>query len=373
MKKVGIWLWLLTKRLYKKPAFLAILVLIPVLTFCYRAATQADSGMMTVALAQEGNDPLATAILQELKDDSQVIRYQLCDSEEEARQLVTAGKVDAAWIFPEDMEERLQAFLADPGQENACVTVLQREENVAHMLARERLSGQVYHRLSEQFYLQYVRENYPMEQLSDEELLGYYDSIQMEGSLFAYESVGGGPVRSVHYLMGPVRGILGILAVLCGMAVAMYQLKDQQKGTFGWLPARKQLLPELASQLVAVGHVVLVSWIALALAGLSADFAGELAVLVLYTLCVAAFSMLLRSVLGSIRAIGVLMPLLAVLMLVVCPVFLDLGSLRLVQLLFPPTYYILGAYNPMYLVYMAAYTALCLGLCLLTERFHKRQ
>ena len=57
--KLCMWFWLLTKRLYKKPAFLAILVLIPVLTFCYKAATQADSGVMTVALAQEGKDPLA--------------------------------------------------------------------------------------------------------------------------------------------------------------------------------------------------------------------------------------------------------------------------------------------------------------------------
>lgn len=372
MKKMCTWLWLLTKRLYKKPAFLAILVLIPVLTFCYKAATQADSGVMTVALAQEGKDPLAEAIMEDLTGESQLFRYQLCDSEEEARQLVTAGKVDAAWIFPEDMEAKLQDFLDDPGEENACVTVLQREENVAHMLSRERLSGQVYHRLSERFYLQYVRENYPMEQLSDAELLGYYDSIQMEGSLFAYESVGGGKTQPVHYLMGPVRGILGILAVLCGMAVAMYQVKDRRNGTFGWLPAKKQLLPEGAGQLVAVMSVVLVSWIALAMTGLSANFAAELAVLVLYTLCVAAFSMLLKSLLGSIRVLGVLMPLLAVVMLVVCPVFLDLGSLRLLQLLFPPTYYILGAYNPMYLVYMAAYTAVCVGLCLLTETLKRR-
>lgn len=372
MKKVWTWLWLLTKRLYKKPAFLAILVLIPVLTFCYKAATQADSGIMTVALAQQGEDSLAASIIEALKDDSQLFQYRLCDSEEEARLLVTTGKVDAAWIFPADMEEKMQAFLDDPGEKNACVTVLQREDNVAHMLARERLSGQVYHHLSERFYLQYVRQNYGLEKLSDQELMEYYDGIQMEGSLFVYESVGGGPARSVHYLMGPVRGILGILAVLCGMAVAMYQLKDQQKGTFGWLPARKQLLPEGASQLVAVMSVALVSLIALALAKLSGGFFVELAVLVLYTLCVAAFSMMLRSLLGSIRILGVLMPLLAVVMLVVCPVFLDLGSLRLVQLLLPPTYYILGAYNPMYLLYMAIYTALCMAICLLSEKLKRR-
>jgi len=371
MKKAGIWLWLLTKRLYKKPAFLAILVLIPVLTFCYQGATRGDSGIMTIALAREGNDPLAEAIIENLTEESQLFRYQQC-SPAEARQLVIAGKVDAAWIFPADMEKKLQAFLEDPSRENACVTVLQREDNVAHMLSRERLSGQVYHQLSERFYLQYVREHYPMEQLSDEELLAYYDSIQMEGSLFAYESVNGGPAPQVHYLMGPVRGILGVLAAICGMAVAMYQVKDRQKGTFSWLPAQKQLLPECVTQLVAVFSVVLVAWITLALAGLSTGFFMELAVLVLYTLCVAAFSLLLRTICNSVRVLGVLMPLLAVVMLAVCPVFLDLADFRLLQLAFPPTYYILGAYHPMYLLYMALHTALCLGLCLLTEKLKRR-
>ena len=112
MKKAGIWLWLLTKRLYQKPAFLAILVLIPVLTFCYQGATQGDSGIMTIALAREGNDPLAEAIIEDLTEESQLFRYQLCDSEEDARQLVIAGKVDAAWIFPADMEKKLPRMRA---------------------------------------------------------------------------------------------------------------------------------------------------------------------------------------------------------------------------------------------------------------------
>lgn len=370
MKNMLTWLWLLTKRLYKKPAFLAFLVLIPVVIFCYHGAMDGQSGVMTVALAQEGSDPLAAAIIEDLQADSSLLRYQLC-SPEEARQLVAAGKVDAAWIFPADMEAQLQNFLEDPRQENACVTVLQREDNVAHRLARERLSGQLYHQLSERFYLQYLRSHYGLETLTDQELMAYYHNIQIDEGLFVYESVNGGSVPQVHYLMGPVRGILGVLAVLCGMAVAMYQVKDREKGTFAWLPPERRLLPEGATQLVAVMSVVLVAWVALAITGHSAGFFMELAVLVLYTLCVAAFGMLLGTLIGNVRVLGALMPLLAVVMLLVCPVFLDLGSLRLLQLLFPPTYYILGAYNPMYLLYMVLHTIVCLALCLLTEKLKK--
>ena len=53
MKKALLWLWMLTKRLYKKPTFLVILVLIPALVLCYSAAAKEESGMITVALASE--------------------------------------------------------------------------------------------------------------------------------------------------------------------------------------------------------------------------------------------------------------------------------------------------------------------------------
>ena len=372
MRKWLLWFWLLMKRLYKKPAFLALLLLIPVLTLCYKASVGEKSGVVTVALAQEGSDPLATRVMEELTEADQMITYVICDDPQQARTLVQTGKADAAWIFPEDMEGKIDAFLDDPHVDNAVVTVLQREENVAHRLARERLGGQVYHHLSRQLYLQYMRDQYGMEAVSDEQLMTYYDEVQMNGSLFSYETASGEPQTDTHYLLTPIRGILGILGVLCALAAAMYYRKDQDSGTFSYLPQKRRPLGELAGQAVANGNVMLFSALALAVAGLGAGFVRELVLLVLYTLCLAAFGMLLRSVLKGVRLMAVTMPVLVVLMLLVCPVFLDLGQLRLWQLLLPPTYYILGAVNDRYLVYLLAYTAVCFALYYLSEKLQKK-
>lgn len=373
MKKMFLWLWLLTKRLYKKPAFLAILVLIPVLTFCYQAATQGESGVMTIAIAQEGQDPLAQTIMDDLVGSSQLFSYRICDSDVQAQLLVSTGKADAAWIFPENMEEKMAAFLEDPDADNALVRVVQREENVAHMLTRERLGGAVYRQLFARVYLQYIRQQFPqMDQVSDEELMEYYDSTHMDGQLFSFESITGDAAPQVHYLLSPIRGILGILVVLCGMAAAMYYKKDSVLGTFGWIPQRLRPATELGCQMVAVVNVSLVSFVTLLVTGLHGNVLLELALLVLYSLCVAVFCMLLRSLVGSVRALGALMPLLVVIMLLVCPVLVDMAKLRLVQLLLPPTYYLNGVYNPMYLLYMAVFTLACGGLYLLSEKLQKR-
>ena len=372
MKRMGLWFWLLTKRLYKKPVFLAILVLIPLLTLCYRAAAQQESSMVTVALAREGDSALAERVMEDLQTGTGVIRYHRC-SGEEARVLVETGKVDAAWIFPADMEEKMARFLEDPSQDNAFVQVLQREENVAHMLTRERLGGAVSHELFREIYLQFIRERFPeLDRVSDGELLQDFDSYQMDGQLFTYETLTGQKAPDTHYLLSPVRGILGVMGVLCGMAAAMYHQKDRQRGMFVWMSPWQCPLAELAGQTVAVGNVMLVALVTLALTGLQGPVFTELAVLVLYTLCTAVFSMLLGSVLGSVGALGVTLPLLSVTMLLVCPVFLDLAKLRLLQFLLPPTYYINAIHNPAYLGYMAIFTAICAALYLLSEKLRKR-
>jgi hypothetical protein len=60
---------------------------------------------------------------------------------------------------------------------------------------------------------------------------------------------------------------------------------------------------------------------------------------------------------GSVKGIGVLLPLLVTAMLVLCPVFFSLDLPGNLQFFLPPTYYIYAGYHPMHLVYLLLYTA----------------
>lgn len=363
--KLLMWFWLLTKRLYKKPTFLVILLLIPALVLAYGAAAKEDSGMITVALAQKEDDPIASAMLQSLHGSSQLIRYEICDDAQTAEDLVRGGKADMAWIFEGDLEARLRAFVAQPKKKNAMATVLLREDSVTLRLAREKLSGTLYRALSREIYLSYIRKDVPeFEALSDEVLMEYHSSQEMTDTLFAFHDAQAPLERTqtVHYLTAPVRGLLAVVIALCGMATAMYHTEDRRRGTFAWVSARKLGAVELGCQLVSLVNVTAVVLVALVLSGQTGSFLRELLTAVLYCLCCAAFSMLLRRLCGSVRMLAMLMPLLVVLMLVICPVFFDLGILRPFQILLPPTYFIQSIYNAKYLLYTAGYTGICLGL-----------
>ena len=164
-----------------------ILLLIPALVLGYTAAAKADSGMLTVALASRGQEELAGQIMDTLSGSSPLIRYVRCESPEEAREMVTYGKADTAWIFEEDLEARMAAFLENPTQKNALATALVRQDDVTMKLAREKLSAELYRVLCERIYLSYVRQNVPgLSRLSDGEVMDYYHTSDVAKEMFSF-------------------------------------------------------------------------------------------------------------------------------------------------------------------------------------------
>ena len=367
----GKWLLMMTKRLYKKPTFLLILVLIPALVLGYGIAAREDSGVLTIALAQEGDDPMADAVIGDLMEENSLIRFVHCATAEEARLMVDGAKADGAWIFAEDMTEKVGKFVERPTQTNAFVTVIEQTDSIPIRLAREKLSGVVFGKNSAVFYVTYIREHAPeLDVLSDEELMEFYHNFAKDITLFEFsylEDAGGAEdAETANYLLTPVRGLLAVIVVLGGLAAAMYYIRDDRAGTFSLVPQRRKPLTEFACQMIAVVNIAVVALIALALSGLTKHWGREILLLLLYAVGVSLFCMTVRRLCGSLASVGTALPLLVVVMLVVCPVFFDLGALRSLQYLFPPTYYINGAVSTRFIWMLGAYDVSLLAISTLT-------
>ena len=357
-----IWLWMLAKRLYKKPSFLLILLLIPAMVLGYRASTNESSSMMSVALVMDGNDPLTAELSQTFSQTGQLLNCLPCDMDT-ANQLLVTGKVDAIWHFPENLTERLRLFSQKPSASNAFIDVIVREQTVPLRLSQEKISGVLFEPIARYVYLDQLRQVAPeLAHMSDEALLTYYDQTYISDSLFSFQKSQTANAIEGHYLLSPLRGLLGIIAILCALSASMYYLTDRKRGTFAWVSRHRQSIPEFANQFVSVFHVVVCAWVCLGLTGLSGGFFRELVVTVAYTVCCCAFSMVLRRIFNSIRSLGALLPLLITLMLVICPVFFNFGPMRPMQYLLPPTYYIHAVSNSLWLGYMLVYTLICFGI-----------
>lgn len=360
MKKILLWLWLLTKRLYKKPTFPILLLLIPALCLGYSAAAGQDSGVVTVALACQTPDELTREVFAELAE-SDLVRFTVCPDPETAELLVRTGKADEAWIFPEDLTGHLAAFAQD-SRHTGFIRAIRREDTVLLGLARETLSSTVFPTMAKQVYLHYLRSLPGTDAISDEALLDCYDRGISLDRLFTFRDTPGGEAQD-NYLLTPLRGLLGIVILLGGLAGAMYCARDVRRGTFCWVRWPWRFLPELGSQVLCTGYLALAAGFCLVLSGLSPGWLQELANALVYGLCTAVFGMLLRRLTRKPEILGIGLPVLILATLVLCPVFFDLGMLRPLQLLFPPTYFINAAADPRWLGYTAIYTCICGGLC----------
>ncbi len=379
MKRLAMWFFLLSKRLYKKATFLIILALIPLMILGLGIVAKEDSGFITIALAQEdASDAVSSAIVEDLTGKQRVIRFVECETPEEARQLVAGSRADAAWVFPKNMQGRIQSFLKTHSQRDYIVTVYQREQTVALRLSHEKLAGALYTHCAQTLYLNFAREETPeLDGLTDEQVMSYYFGFELKEELFRFaypdDSRMEETTSEAGYLVTPVRGLLSVFVLLGGLAAAMFYMQDERRGVFAWVRQSRLPLVSAGCQLIAVLNLSVVMVVSLAVIGMTGSLLREMVSLVMYVLCCTAFCTLIAQLCRRIRVLGMVTPPLIVSMVVVCPIFFNLGALRKLQLLFPPTYYLNAVNSDRFLLYGFVYFAACTALSLSLGRVLKKR
>ena len=358
IKRFLLWCILVNKRLFCRPSFWIMICLVPLLTLGMSVVGQKESGIVSIALsAEDMEDPTVCEVIDSLTANDPLIKYTVCDSVNEAERAVAHAEADAAWIFPAELDERLRRFALDTDEDNAVVTMIQREDTVVLKLANERLCATLYSYCAEEFYLNYVRENIPaLDGLSNAELSDYYDEVWAEGEIFEYayidESI---DVSDTNYLTAPIRGLLAVLCVMAGLAAAMFYQKDRENGLVARIPRSERFAFELVCHAIPIADTALVAYASLVISGLGAAPLRELAAVMVYTPACTAMCMLIARIFTKIEHLAVFAPLLVIVLIVVCPVFIDFTPLRPLQLMLAPSYFINAAHSLKQIGYAAVY------------------
>lgn len=357
-----LWFALLLKRLLRRPAYLAVLLLIPVFALAIALFSREESGVLRVALVREDpDDRAARAAVERLTDGESILLCREYENEESAREAVRRGKADAAWIFRADLEKKFDRF-AQRGRASA-VTVVEREDNVFLRLSREKLFAAIYPETSFALFADYLASELGAEELDRGTLRRYYASGTMADEILRFETVEGEAIDTGEsYLTAPLRGVMALLLVLCGMASGLYCYQEESRGSYVWLPARARRWLPLLSHFAAILPAALAALIAMALAGVAVSLGRELLLMLLYIPASALFCELLRCLCPRQEHYGALVPVLTVAMLVLCPIFLDLKLLQPLRLLLPPYWLLRAVWNGAELTGLLLYTGVLLVL-----------
>ena len=241
-------------------------------------------------------------------------------------------------------------------------------------LSREVLFGGLYSSITYTVYEQFVRtEVLDGAEVSDEELWESYQKTNMEENMFVFSYLDGETAdMGTSYMLYPVRGLLALVIVLCGLALGLYFMQDEQNGIFIRLPLNRTVLGSVLYQMPGLVDVGLVVLLALFFSGVAIGLLTELGLMFVYLWMVAGFSDLVRRLCKKQVRLGALIPMLVLVMLAVTPIFMGAPNMKWLQLLLPPYYYINALHSNAYRIGMLVYVAVIFAVDFVVLKLQER-
>ena len=366
---------LLAKRLIKKRTFIVLLLMIPVTVLLISLVAQGESGVVRIVLVNEAKDSGAgsagEAIKRLMKEES-VFLFKESNDREEAVKMIEKGEADEVWIFPEGYKKRtydITASLINKKDDAAhLVEVFLCEDNVMTQLSRLKLFGMLYSDLSFSLF-----ENYISDVLKDDteqaKLREIYGSDNGYRQIFLYgtdKDMGSGGQGG--YLFTPVRGLLLIMILLCSLATAMYFRDDLDKGIFTWMPVGNRWVFEHLYLLTGLFYGAVTVFITFLFSVIIQEIKKELVLMFLFIPACCCFSSVVRKITRNLKILSTVIPILILLLMAACPVFVYIKELKFIQLLLPPFYYLMALNNADYFKYFVTYLILIIAVDVLLEK-----
>ena len=231
-----------------------MLLVVPLMVFMLNIMSSADAGLMTIGVYIPGEDEFSQTLKEDIENNPGALQFIFYDDKEEAISDVERQQIAEAWIIPDDFEKTV-SDMAARGRTKEKVEIVIRESGLTHMLGREVLCSRVYPLVARQIGIRYTEETVYNNNPSDtqyQHIVDTYDTYGINGNLFemGYVDQPEGNDTEVSYLMMPLRGILALWLLLCGVAASMYYIEDDKNSLFIWWKTKFPLARDFLYYLV---------------------------------------------------------------------------------------------------------------------------
>jgi len=223
-----------------------------------------------------------------------------------------------------------------------------------------------------------MRRTFPeLEKVPDDKLKDYYYMFESEGEdlfefSYANSDSSAEDATKAGYLMMPVRGLIALMLFLSGLAAAMFYNEDDKNGMFAWIGERLKPLAAVVFHIIPILLTAVSMIISLYFSGLWIGFFREALILLLYVISTTMFCMLIRLVFKSNKVIGAATPIMMLLLMIICPVFIDIQLFRPIQNLLPTFQYLSAVHNDSYIFGMLIHTFICSAVYYLLSKIMRK-
>lgn len=363
MSRMWIWFFLSVKRWLRHKGFAAVLLAMPVVLWGIQRMEPEETEKIRIGVTSE-DQGLGAEIAGSLSETDRegMFEFVLYQDAEELKEAVAARKVECAYLFPENLEQKLRE-----GDSRRSITVYTAPSTVLEPLAGEVVFSALasrYNGIILQDYIEALAEETnsgKKETAPDrEEALFWYNTYLENRSTFRfeYQVLEGEKIpASVEDREGteetgtltrkktfPVRGLIGVFVFLSAFFSACNLKEDEKKGLFFPLPFYDRLLCKSAALAAPVFLAVCAGLISLFAVG---DFQGiglEIGALAACGFFSVLYGAAMSMAVPRGEVLAMMIPALALGLLLVCPVFIDAGKwfgfIRSLQRILPPAWYL---------------------------------
>lgn len=398
MKRYRIWLCLMMKRMLKKPAFILLLFILPVLSYgMFRAAQKETTGTgvgIMIDGEQDGdtrNEQLSEWLSRQGAQEGIFVFHVY---EEQAAMLrdIERGELECGVVLPGDLVERLRN-----GTWQGSVMLYDASSSGMIGIIKEQIASMIFSLYSELNYVNYIENTEVFMQAEEngaarEEIVSFaqeaYETHLTDGSTFVFAYHGDLADPEDHIAYGGsadgekqagseddymsqtmkkggtdpgfrLRGILAVCIFLSGLCGLLTDWRDRAKRRFVriapdwattavnvWIPTVYMSFAALlcllvTGQSVGAGAVTEQAEWSLYFAGIG----KEICHLLFYQFLIVVYCSIIRLLLRKQETMAAAVPILTFASVVCCPVWIRLAVymplFRVLEKLFPVTYYLL--------------------------------
>ena len=351
MKKIVMWIYLLTKRQLKNKAFTLLLMIMPVYTLIISNIPQmTEDSHPRVGIIMSDEDITTVHTVQKLVDGQYALEFYIAESYQQLVEDVISGRTECGYMFSKNMTDKL-----DQKQYAGSIIAIKNSSSLLSSLSNEVVFSTMFRIYAKTIASRYVGESEIFTDVRTEalEIVSKNYDFYIDGAAtfhidFQTLAVTGKDaiqndieVRTSSF---PVRGILSILIYLSGLFGTIQWLKDCENGIFSTMSYSFRNSSRVIYVLIPTVLISISSVMTMMAAGVHTSLVVELVMMVIYVIANAVFSTCMSYVVPSSKRMVSTIPIFIIGSLTLCPVFIDITTYLPIAAwlnkLFLPYYYL---------------------------------
>ncbi|MBQ0042322.1 MAG: ABC transporter permease [Lachnospiraceae bacterium] len=327
-------------RTIKKPLFIIILLLIPIMGVLYINQTE-YAGAPKVCLYANNPDAVTETVFYDLENSDCSFDFYIASSQQQLENDILAGAAECGYVFPDDMETRLLI-----GMTNGIIDTYVSSSSTIKNTVNETVYAALYKEYCFIVMADYIKKDSDINSLdltiTQDYLRQIYELRRTDGSTFSFDIEGAFTEYtkttekiSMHLFIG----MIGILLLLSGLMGLLSYSKDCNENVLMNLHNKDHFTASLCNILIPLFFSGIAGAITLALIGYFNSIIS-IFIYIFYIVAIIVLCLILKPLMRYRMVVLMLIPFYLIGCFVLTPIFIDLSIylnfLKIIRFIFIP-------------------------------------